>query len=223
MLWLLFTILYVQTGFQLGKKTAKVWKKGDSESLESFLCFPVNHVRGKVGDPNAPLVGAINEGDVLFRTLMTLGWPVWAAWNLLVIGGLLGPDKVIRRLTGQHKADRYKALEASILKEEKRVDKVIRRLEGPKRQRKPRAAKAPKALPAMAAREAEPPAFIEPPPLPAAVPVFEPPPPADPVPPPVQVRVTVDVTASGPATEETVPAEHDARINTAPDKEKVVH
>lgn len=209
MLWVLFTLIYVQTGYQLGKKAGKVWKEGDSESLESFLFFPVSHARGKVGDPDAPLVGPIHEGDVLYRTLITLGWPVMAAWNLLLIGGLLGPDKVIRRLTGQHKADRFKALESRLIKEEKKVDRVIRKLEAPRRQRKPREPKQPKALPAaVPAQAVSGPGSAE-----AAFfkerllePQAEQ---ADPPPSPVQVRVTVDVTAPGAAAEE--PASRDGR------------
>ncbi|HTK04774.1 MAG TPA: hypothetical protein VL500_04265 [Candidatus Eisenbacteria bacterium] len=225
MLTLLFALLYVQTGFQLGKKAEKTWKKGDSESLASFLLFPVSHARGKVGDASMPMMGGINGGETFYRTLMTLGWPVFLAWNALVIS-VLGPDKVVRRLTGEHKADRYKALEASILKEEQRVDKVIRKLEAGRKPRRPRASKA-KALPA----PAQPPADM----TEAQGNWARPEPPAeagfqekrgehaDPAPPPVQVRVTVDVTASGPATEETGRAEEEPRVNTAPDKEHVVH
>lgn len=230
MLWLLFTFLYVQTGFQLGKKGAKVWKKGDNDSNESFLFFPVSHARGKVGEPDMPFMRGINDSESFFRTLTTLGWPVWAVWNLLVIGGLLGPDKVIRRLTGEKKADRYKALEAAILKDEKRVDKVIRRLEAPKKPRKPRQSKATKAL------AAPPPVFAQPPPVThAAAPEIEQlkeqlghgdaqkAEVADPPPPPVQVRVTVDVTAPGPVAEEVDSSDADRRVNTLTEREKVVH
>lgn len=223
MLTLLFAILYVQTGFQLGKKAEKTWKKGDSTSLSSFLLFPVSHARGKVGDADIPMMGGINGGEAFYRALMTLGWPIFLAWNALVIS-VLGPDKVIRRLSGEHKADRYKALEASLLKEEERVDKVIRRLEAPKRPRKPRQPKQATALPAppqAVARDA--PSEAGPPlarPAHADAPKAEP---CDPPPPPVQVRVTVDVTAPGPVAEEAVPSDAEPRINTAPDREKVVH
>ena len=229
MLTLLFALVYVQTGFQLGKKAEKTWKKGDSTSLASFLLFPVSHARGKVGDADMPGMGGINGGETFYRTLMTLGWPLFLAWNALVIS-VLGPDKVIRRLTGEQKADRYKALEASILKDEKRVDKVIRKLEAPKRQRKPRKGKQPVALPAPAV-------FAQPPPVTAHAAAAEveqlkeqlghadqqKAEVADPPPPPVQVRVTVDVTAPGPVAEGVDSSEADHRVNTVADREKVVH
>lgn len=219
MLTLLFAILYVQTGFQLGKKAVKTWKKGDSESLESFLLFPVSHAQGKVGDPTMPFMGSINGAETLFRVMVTLGWPVMVAWNFLLVGGLLGPDKIIRRLTGANKEDRYKKLASRILKEEKKVDRVIRRLEAQNKPRKPRASKKSKALPAPAPEPVAKTEAMGNWPFPEPPPVVQ----ADPPPPPVQVRVTVDVTASGPATEETGRAEEEPRVNAAPDKEHVVH
>ena len=202
MLWLLITLLYVQTGFQLGKKAAKTWKKRDSKSLESFLLFPVNHARGKVGKDCLPFMGGVNPAEATFRTLVTLGWPVMIAWNTLVIL-VLGPDKILRRLTAGPPT--YHEQIKKILAEERRVDRVLKALEdGEGTVKRPRRKKA-KALPAPADETATP---LQPgislDLLEMATPagLYEPPPPATAAeknPSQVQVRVTVDVTASGPA------------------------
>lgn len=221
MLWLLMTFLYVQTGFQLGKKAAKTWKKGDSKSLESFLLFPVSHARGKVGKDRLPFTAGIgSSAEATFRTLVTLGWPVMAAWNALLVLGLLGPDKVIHRLTAGPPTfkERIKAIRA----EERKVDRVIRQLEaGDDEPKRPRRKKA-KAL-------AAPPQEAPAPPATAAAPAFpfdlaEPDAPrAEPSPQPVQVRVTVDVTAPGPAAEEADRTDEQDRAAAPPKTHAVVH
>jgi len=216
MLTLLFALVYVQVGFQLGKKAEKTWKKGDSDTLASFLLFPVSHSRGKVGAPDMPCMSGINGGETFYRTLMTMGWPLFLAWNALVIS-VLGPDKIIKRLT--RGPTPYEELEARLLKEEKKVDRVIRRLEAGTKPRKQRQ-KQPKALPAVAA---EVPRLEMPEPPRVAAPTSVPAQHADPVPPPVQVRVTVDVTASGPATEETGRAEEEPRAAPEQERERVMH
>lgn len=202
MLWILAAMAYVQVGFQLGKKSVKTWKKGDAKSLESFLLFPMSHARGTVGQGSLPFMSGVNDDDdTLYRVIMTLLWPLMFAWNGTLIAGLLGPDKLITRLL--KKPPTLEERFAELQLEEKKADRKIKRLEASKRPRPSRKKKGatPALLPANASPPAEiaPPVFVQPPP----VPTVESPPPArsESVPPPVQVRVTVDVTAPGHATD----------------------
>lgn len=209
MLWILATIAYLQVGYQLGKKSVNTWKKGDTKSFESFLLFPVRHARGTVGEGPLPFMPGVDESSTAYRALITLFWPLMVAWNGSLVLGLLGPDKVITRMLGKGQSleERF----AEIEREGERVDRAIRRLEAPKRPRKPRAKKGqPQAALPAPAPAAAPKADTAPPNFAAPPPVFAQPPPqpAEPatarsesVPSPVQVRVTVDVTAPGHATD----------------------
>jgi hypothetical protein len=206
MLWILAAMAYVQVGYQLGKKSAKTWRKGDSKSLESFLLFPASHARGTVGHGSLPFMSGVNDDDdTMFRVIMTLLWPLMLAWNGTLVVGLLGPDKLITRLLKKPPTleERFAALEL----EEMKADRKIKRLEAPKR---PRASRKKKVHP--------PPKFAQPPPLESPSPAR-----SESVPPPVQVRVTVDVTAPGHATEtapDHVETEPVAKTDAA---ERVVH
>lgn len=221
MLWILAAMAYVQVGFQLGKKSVKTWKKGDSKSLESFLLFPASHARGTVGQGGLPFMSGANEGDdTMFRVIMTLLWPLMFAWNGTLIAGLLGPDKLITRLLRKPPTleERFAALELEAMK----VDRKIKRLEAPKRPRASRKKKEEAAFalpPANASPPVHaPPKFAQPPPLESPSPAR-----SESVPPPVQVRVTVDVTAPGHATEtapDYVETEPVAKTDAA---ERVVH
>lgn len=201
MLWILAAMAYVQVGFQLGKKSAKTWKKGDSKSLESFLLFPMSHARGTVGQGSPPFMSGVNDDDdTFFRVLVTILWPLMFLWNGTLIAGLLGPDKVITRLLKRPPTVEERLAELEL--EEMKADRKIKRLEAPKRVRKPRAKKekAPALLPTSvtppAAPAPAPPIFAQPPAMTAENP---PPVRSESVPSPVQVRVTVDVTAPGHA------------------------
>jgi hypothetical protein len=149
----LLVIAYIQTGFQLGRRTEKVWKDKDPDSLEGFFFFPVSHFRGKVGEGSCP--PPFGTGDATsYRVCMTMFWPLFLAWNALVIGGLLGPDKIIRRL--------FQNKEQLMLERMSRLDKQIARLEAADERalnakfREIEAASAP-ALPAADAAAAPPP------------------------------------------------------------------
>lgn len=202
MLWILAAMAYVQVGFQLGKKSSKTWKKGDSKSLESFLLFPMSHARGTVGQGSLPFMSGVNDDDdTLFRVIVTLLWPLMFAWNGTLVAGLLGPDKLITRLLKKPPSLDERIAEIEL--EGMKADRALKRLEAPKRPRSSRKKKgaSPALLPANASppADAAPPIFAQPPP---AL-VVESPPLArsESVPSPVQVRVTVDVTTPGHATD----------------------
>lgn len=92
-------ILYLHVGYRLGDVSLKTWLDKDKTSPRSFLLFPVSHVKGVVGEWDAPPIAAFDllkkrndsTGPTGYLIWMTFIWPAKVLVNfpaVLLHGGI---------------------------------------------------------------------------------------------------------------------------------------
>lgn len=86
-LWILGVVGYFNTGYWWGKFNSKTWEKRE-QSTKSFLCFPITHSYGEVGNGPTPFAKYwdINElSEESYAKILAFTWPTKLAFNLVLI------------------------------------------------------------------------------------------------------------------------------------------